>query len=182
MRCNKEIEEKKNKVTFSYEGAKIAYHIKNDAYILGELGQLGVNLIDILACGNSRHVNRVLECALAGIVEVLYPMTKCEITTLTKTEDGNDYVISEELQDEGVIDDKKYVIELSVANMSATTLRFLYRLILEYIIYVVIADYLTLINAEAGVIWAQKAEECRQEIKSAINRSNIPMRLKPHWI
>lgn len=182
MRCNKDIEIEKNKVAFSYEGAKIAYHIKNDAYIQGELGQLGVNLIDILVCGNSRHVNRVLECAFAGIVEGLYPMTKCDITTLTKSEDGNEYMISEELQDEGIIDDKKYVIELCVANMSATTLRYLYRLILEYIIYVVIADYLTLVNAEAAAIWAQKAEECRQEIKSAINRSNIPMRVKPHWI
>lgn len=59
------------------------------------------------------------------------------------------------------------MVELHVPDtMSQTTMHLLSRLIHEYMVYRVLADWLSITNAEAAANWDAKAEAAKDEIES----------------
>ena len=140
---------------------ELLYDIKNYAYV--EADVLGVEnqhaqhvLSEIGEDGNVDRVNRILAVVHSAVIEMLYPYTKAA-------------PIEEEI-DNCLHAPDEYVVELHVPNtMSRTTLHHLSRLIHEFMVYCVMADWLSITNAQASAKWSGKAEAVKEEIESVKN-------------
>ena len=85
---------------------------------------------------------------------MLYPFTKST-------------PIEEEI-DDCLLAPEEYVIELHIPiDVSRTTIHLLSRLIHEYMVYRVLADWLSIMNPNAAANWAAKAELTEREITKA---------------
>ena len=112
--------------------------------------------IDIGQDGNVDRATRILAVVHAAVIEMLYPYTKKEV--------------EEEVIDNMFWQPDEYVIEMQVPQtMSQTTLHLLCRLIHEYMVYRVLADWLSITNPDASANWAAKAEATAEEINSTKN-------------
>ena len=138
---------------------QLLYDIKNYAYIeadvMGEEKQHGQHVLaEIGEEGNVDRVSRILAVVHASIVELLYPWTKSA-------------PIEEEI-DDCLLAPEEYVIELHIPiDVSRTTIHLLSRLIHEYMVYRVLADWLSIMNPNAAANWAAKAELTEREITKA---------------
>ena len=137
-------------VTLKFYKDKLLYDINNYAYIEGDKlpdeAQHAKHLTqDIGENGNIDRATRLLGLMHAAVIELLYPLTKTE-------------VIEEEI-DNRLWDPDVYIIELHVpVKMSRTTMHYLARLIHEWMVYRVLADWLGIVNPEAAANWAAKAQ------------------------
>ena len=149
----------KRAVRLVFKRSQLLYDIKNYAYVeadvMGEEKQHAQHVLaDIGEEGNVDRVTRILAVIHAAVVEMLYPFTKQE-------------PIEEEI-DNCLYAPDEYVVELNVpVAMSRTTLLLLSRLIHEYMVYRVLADWLSITNPEASVNWREKAEAAEREIERA---------------
>lgn len=139
---------------------ELLYDVKNYAYVeadvMGEEKQHAQHVLaDIGEEGNVDRVTRLLAVIHAAVIEMLYPYTKKE-------------AIEEEIDDR-LFAPEEYLVELHVpVTMSRTTIHLLSRLIHEYMVYRVLADWLSITNPEASANWSAKAaatEEGINEIK-----------------
>ena len=143
-------------VRLKFLRSQLLYDIKNYAYIeghvMGEEKQHAQHtLVEIGEEGNVDRVTRILAVVHAAVIEMLYPYTKQE-------------AVEEEIDDR-IWEPEEYMVELHVpASMSRTTMHLLSRLIHEYMVYSVLADWLSITNAEASEGWAAKAAMVREEI------------------
>lgn len=65
---------------------------------------------------------------------------------------------------------EEYVVELNVPNtMSRTTMHHLSKLIHEFMVYCVLADWLSITNPQAAANWSAKAEAIKKEIEEVKN-------------
>lgn len=65
---------------------------------------------------------------------------------------------------------EEYVVEMNVPNtMSRTTMHHLSKLIHEYMVYCVLADWLSITNPHAAANWGAKAEAIKEEIEEVKN-------------
>jgi len=141
--------------------SQLLYDIKNYAFIeadvMGEEKQHAQHMLaDIGEEGNVDRVSRVLAVAHTAVVELLYPLTKQD-------------PIEEEI-DNCLSAPDEYVVELNVPQgMSRTTLQLLSKLIHEYLVYLVLADWLSITDPEASAKWAEKAQLTEEEISKAKN-------------
>ena len=149
----------KRTVRLRFKRSQLLYDIKNYAYIeshvMGDDREHAKHMLaDIGEEGNVDRVSRILAVVHAAVIELLYPYTKSE-------------PIEEEI-DNCLYAPDEYVVELHVPeDMSRTTLHLLSRLIHEYMVYRVLADWLAITNPEAAVNWAEKAEATEKEIEKA---------------
>jgi len=159
-------------VTLIFMREELLYDIKNYAYIeghvMGEEKQHAQHtLVDIGEEGNVDRVNRVLAVVHAGVVEMLYPYTKEEV--------------AEDVIDNMMEEPEEYAIEMRVPRtMSITTIRFIAKLIHEYMVYKVIADWLHITNPQAASHWEMKANEMAEKIQSAKNHRTYAFTRKTH--
>lgn len=146
-------------VSLKFFRKELLYDIKNYAYIeghvMGEDKQHAQHtLVDIGEEGNVDRVNRILAVAHAAVIELMYPYTKQP----AEEEEINDRIWAPEV----------YLVELHVPEtMSRTTMHLLSRLIHEFMVYSVLADWLSITNPDAAANWAVKAEATEKEIERA---------------
>ena len=140
---------------------QLLYDIKNNAYIegdvMGEEKQHAQHvLVEIGEEGNVDRVSRILAVVHTAVIEMLYPYTKAE-------------PIEEEI-DNCLHAPEEYVVELNVpTTMSRTTLHHLSKLIHEFMVYCVLADWLSITNPQAAANWSAKAEAVEKEIEEVKN-------------
>lgn len=152
-------EDGKRTVRLKFLRPQLLYDIRNYAFIegdvMGEEKQHAQHvLVEIGEAGNVDRVSRILAVIHAAVIELLYPWTKCE-------------PVEEEIDDCLEVPDE-YVVELRVPqDVSRTTVHLLSRLVHEYMVYRVMADWLGITNPEAAANWAAKAEEAEKEIEEA---------------
>lgn len=159
--CSGSVESEKRNVTLKFKRDQLLYDINNYAYVEGHVMKeedecRKHTTIDIGQDGNIDRATRILAVVHAAVVEMLYPYTKKEVV--------------EETIDNMFWQPEEYVIELTVPQtMSQTTLHLLCRLIHEYMVYRVLADWLSITSPEAAANWAAKAEATANEINSTKN-------------
>lgn len=148
-------------VTLKFLREQLIYDIRNYAYIegdvMGEERQHAQHVLtDIGEKGNIDRVLRILAVVHAAVIELLYPLTKQEAV--------------EETIDDKIWEPDEYRIVLTVpTDMSRTTMHLLSRLIHEYMVYSVLADWMSITNPEAAANWAAKAARTEEEIQHAKN-------------
>ncbi len=153
--CGGNVESRVVRLTF--KRAELLYDIKNYAFVeadvMGEERQHAQHqLADIGEAGNVDRVSRILAVVHTAVVDMLYPYTKEE-------------PVEEEISD--VLETpEEYVVVLTVPiTVSRTTLQLLSKLIHEYMVYRVMADWLSITNPQASVHWMEKADATQMEIE-----------------
>lgn len=140
---------------------QLLYDIKNYAYVeadvMGEEKQHAQHVLaEIGEDGNVDRVSRILAVVHTAVIEMLFPYTKAE-------------PIEEEI-DNCLHAPEEYVVEMNVPNtMSRTTMHHLSKLIHEYMVYCVLADWLSITNPQAAAKWGAKAEAIKEEIEEVKN-------------
>ena len=153
--------EDKRVVRLKFLRDQLLYDIKNYAYVegdvMGEEKQHAQHvLVEIGEEGNVDRVSRILAVVHTAVIEMLFPYTKAE-------------PIEEEI-DDCLHAPEEYVVELNVPNtMSRTTLHHLSKLIHEFMVYCVLADWLSITNPQAAANWSAKAEAIKEEIEEVKN-------------
>ena len=122
-------------------------------------------LADIGEKGNVDRVSRILAVVHTAVVDMLYPYTK---------EDPEEEEISDVLETP-----EEYVVVLTVPiTVSRTTLQLLSKLIHEYMVYRVMADWLSITNPQASVHWMEKAESTQMDIERTKSVHSRPLTRK----
>ena len=153
--------DEKRVVRLKFLRNQLLYDIKNYAFVeadvMGEEKQHAQHVLaDIGEDGNVDRVTRILAVVYSDVIEMLYPYTKTE-------------AVEEEIDDR-LWAPEEYVVELSVpVSMSRTTMHLLSKLIHEYMVYCVLADWLGITNPQAAANWAAKAEAVKKEIDEVKN-------------
>lgn len=153
------VENVKRTVRLRFVRQQLLYDIRNYAYIegdvLGEEHQHAQHvLVEIGESGNVDRVTRILSAVHASVVEMLYPWTKSD-------------PVEEEIDDCLYAPDA-YIVELHVPlDVSRTTMHLLSRLIHEYMVYEVLADWLSITHPQSSANWASKAEATERAITQA---------------
>nr|WP_311450807.1 hypothetical protein [uncultured Porphyromonas sp.] len=156
---------------------ELLYDIRNVAYIEGESrdisGSNGVDthqIKDIAEDGNIDRVKRILDLGVSECEEALYPYTRNMLS-----EFGVEY-----RDDLPLEDSEGWVICMIVPiTMSHTTLCYLEKLIHEYLVALVLYDWLSLTGRDSLAIWRDKREELMGQIKHIQNNRVSRIRLKP---
>lgn len=165
-------DENKRTVLLKFYRAQLLYDIKNYAYIeghvMGEEKQHAQHvLVEIGEEGNVDRVTRILAVVHAAVIELLYPYTK--------------QAPVEEVIDDCLYAPDEYLVEMHVPEtMSRTTMHLLSRLIHEFMVYSVLADWLSITHPEAAANWALKAEATEKEIDKAKNLRTKAFTRKTH--
>lgn len=166
------VEQKRNKVVLKFHRDNLLYDIKNYAYVESDVMSEDAQhnrhvLAEIGEAGNVDRVYRILSVVHAAVIEMLYPYTK-------------KLPVDEEI-DNSLIAPETYEIEMQVPDtMSRSTLHLLSRLIHEYMVYSVLADWLDITNPQAAANWREKAEITSSEInRTKSNRAAFVRPLRP---
>lgn len=150
------------RVTLLFDREALLYDIANVAYVEGDVMQTDNahdrhQVMDIAEQGNVDRVTRVLDLAHSECVEALYPFTKVEC------DDGAEL-------DDLFGECASYVIVLRVPErFSGTTARLLEQLIHEYMVAMVLADWLGITCPAAAEKWAVKARGALDEVKRKLH-------------
>lgn len=155
--------EQRNKIaTLTFSRESLLYDIGNYAYIQGDAMptaevQAQQKIIDLTQEGNIDRVTRILDLAFAACVEYLYPYTKVECS-------------QDEIRNNTLVESEEYVLSLKLPNdFSRTTIDLIAKLIHEYLVYYVMADWLSLTYPALSTIWREKLSAVEAEIKSRLN-------------
>jgi hypothetical protein len=172
-RCTQDGEEKL-RVTLTFKRNELLDDIKNYAYVESHVMAPDTEhskhmIADIGEEGNVDRVTRVLDLGVSICREALYPYAKRDVA---KT------AYDDELKERG-----QYVIVLNVpTTFSQTTLTLLERLIHEFLVCRVLADWLSITNPEKSAVWLAKASEAESELQSAMNTRRSRQRIVQHWL
>lgn len=151
-----------NTATLSFSREAIIYDIENYAYIVADSiikdeEHAKHQVLDIAQEGNIDRVTRMVNIAFAKCVEMLYPYTKNECG-------------QQEYYDNSLVGDDVLLMSLSLPEgFSRTTLDFVSKLIHEYIVYCVMADWLSLTYPALSAVWRAKQQEAEQDIRTRLN-------------
>ncbi len=162
-------------VTLTFKRAELLYDASNYSYVLAEHIPEGDEcrrhqVMDICQEGNVDRVTRVLNMAHAECVEMLYPYTKSEIPD---GECSMDDILSEP---------DVYEIKLTLAEtFSLSTVRLLESLIHEYLVCRVLADWMSITEANAEATWEKKFMALREKIRTSLmsRTGKVRRKLKP---
>lgn len=169
--------ENTKQVTLKFKRDKLLYDAKNYAFVeadvMGDPESEAVRhaqhqLADIAEKGNIDRVSRILSLVHSEVEEMLYPYTKSEL-------------VEEEL-DNTLEEPTEYVIVLNLpVSMSRTTVKYINKLVHEYMVYRVMADWLKITNKAAAEAWGSRAEDTKKEINSVKNhrRGGIVRKMNP---
>jgi hypothetical protein len=152
-------------VTLKFIREQLLYDIRNIAYVEsdvmpGDNDHSRHQVADIGEDGNVDRVTRIMDLAFAAVTELLYPYTKSSV--------GEKEERTDEFKESEV-----YVIDLLVPDdFSKTTVDYLTRLIHEFVVYRVLADWMgiaNLGNSESAANWEAKASSLADEIDSTLH-------------
>lgn len=138
------------------------YDIRNVAWVEGDVyavedSHLRHQVQDIGEDGNVDRVTRVLDLSYSECVEILYPYTKRPV----HGEVGVDNTLDAQ---------HVYLIELSLpSDYSVTTVMLLKKLIHEYMVSRVLADWLSITLPSRSSHWEEVCESLRVKIRDSLN-------------
>lgn len=147
-----------------FKREELLYDIANMAYVEGDITPAQDSherhqIQDVVEDGNIDRVLRKIDLAVDACTEALYPYTKTEIDLEESREDT--------LESEG-----DYYIGLMLpTDFSKTTVNYLEKLIHEYIVCYVLADWMSITNirnTQSAVNWSAKLEETKDEMQRAL--------------
>lgn len=156
------IEEDNRKVTLLFGRESLLYDIANIAYVEADVMKEDApherhQVFDITEDGNVDRVTRILDLVHAQCVEALSAYTQCECEDDTSLND--DFTEAD-----------TYQIVMNVPQQfSATTAKYLEQLIHEYMVDMVLAEWLMITKPDSAANWATKAASLMEEIKKKLN-------------
>lgn len=172
MSCLLKKEEGKANAILTFKRDRLIYDIENYAYIEGSVMETENShnrhtVADVGQEGNIDRVSRKIDLAVAKCKEMLYPYTKHEV--------------HKPVLDNRMKVPSTYAIVLTLPEgFSQTTLILLERLIHEYIVCMVVADWMSITNPSKTETWREKAEEAATEIRTSLRARLGNVRRKPH--
>ncbi len=149
-------------VKLSFIREQLLYDIKNYAFVEGDVMQVKTEhdrhqVIDVGEDGNIDRVTRVLDLSFVECVDLLYPYSK---KTFEDMQESNDVLEETET----------YTIEMKVPDwFSKTTVVLLEKLIHEYMVYRVLADWMSITNPASKANWEEKIEDVSKKIQGCMN-------------
>lgn len=166
-------EYKKVKVEFILRRDQLIYDISNGAFIEGDImpedsGKLRTTLQDLTQDGNIDRTDRVMNLAVSECEEMLYPYTKKEVRAESCDNAPSEldrYVISAELPEQ----------------FSQTTVDMLAKLLHEYVVSRVLADWIFSTKPESMAKWLDRVDDVKARIKQtmSIRRKKIRRGVSP---
>ena len=138
--------------------AELLYDIANRAYVIADAagdntGHAAHIIKDIAEDGNIDVVSNILSLAHAECVEALYPYSREEVSApCVKPNESTEYNIALQLPD----------------NFSQTTLQLVSSLICEYMVSLVLREWLAMTVPELASIWSERALALRDRIRTAL--------------
>ena len=114
-------------------------------------------VFDIAQDGNIDRVNRILDLAHAECVEMMYPYTKepCD---------------NEEVQDNSLSVKEQYQISMLVPDdFSKSTVSLITKLVHEYMVCRVLADWMSITNPSSQSNWQSKLDSIEEQIRNHLN-------------
>lgn len=158
----------KTEVVLKFKREELLYDVKNLAYVeadvMGEERQHAQHVLaDIGEEGNVDRVTRILAVVHDKVEDMLYPYTSME-------------PVEEEIDDRMWAPEEYMIVMRVPKSMSRTTLHLLSKLIHEYMVCHVLADWLGITNAESAAKWMAKAEIKEKEIGRAKNQRGVMTR------
>ena len=173
MGCFLDVEEGRQVGVLIFRREQLMYDIKNYAYIEGsvlpkETEAHNRHMVqDVGEEGNEDRVSRVLDLCHAQAKEALYPYTKHKI--------HNPEIVNR------LNKPRIYGIVLDLpAGFSQTTLILLERLIHEYMVSMVMADWMSITNPAKEQTWRVKAQEAEEGMRSCLSARIGKFRRKLH--
>ena len=151
---------------------QLIYDIRNVAFVEGDIMPEDQQherhtVQDIGEAGNIDRVTRVLDLAHSECVEWLYPFTKRRIYR--------------DCLDDRLTAKKVYSIFMTVPkDFSQTTLNALEKLVHEYLVSSVIADWLSIANTKKAAVWEEKKENLKTAIKNKPRMRRGRLRIRKH--
>lgn len=149
-------------VSLSFARKSLLDDIQNYSFVEGDMmagdNELPKHYVqDICGDGNIDRVQRVIELGLSEVEQLLFAFVK------EKVED-------DESRDNGLTESDSYTISMSVpADFAKSTLTYLSRLIHEYIVCRVLADWYSITNVESVAKWEVKMREAKEAISTCIH-------------
>ena len=162
-------------VTLTFKRPELLYDVENYSFVEGDIMETENEhaqhqVFDIGQSGNVDRVTRVLNLAHSECAEMLYPYSKEKLPDEHK--EFNDILAAPETYD----------IVLSLPeDFSISTVRLLEHLIHEYLVYRVLADWMSITNPRSQSNWENKIESLKQKIQiSLVSRiGKVRRKLKP---
>lgn len=174
--CQEEEEKKKNRkqVRLTFKRKELIYDVSNYSFVVSDVlpedaEHARHQIADIAQDGNIDRVTRVLNLAHAEVVEALYPYTKNDVICGTSLDD----VLQEP---------EEYTIALSVpSDFSSTTVNLLEHLIHEYLVYMVLWDWLGITLPASASVWEDKLHALKKKLRSLLmsRTGRIRRKMKP---
>lgn len=149
-------------VALTFARKELLYDIENYAFVEGDVMRTDNEhakhqVFDIAQDGNIDRVNRVLDLAHAECVEMLYPYTK-------EPCDG------EEVQDNELTVKEQYEISMLVPDdFSKSTVSLITKLLHEYMVCRVLADWMSITNPSSQSNWQSKLDSIEEQIRNHLN-------------
>lgn len=158
------IKERTKTVELRFEREELLYDIRNIAYVEGDVmkGEEHEHnrhqVQDIGEDGNIDRVTRVLDLWVDYCREKLFPVTKEDVESGLVLEDD-------------LVETDVYVINMLVPDdFSSTTCKYLERLIHEFLVDRVLADWFGIVYPDKAAWWLTKAGEIEDQIDSQLNK------------
>lgn len=149
-------------VSLNFAREALLYDVRNYAYVEGDIMQdkeehTKHQVFDIAEDGNIDRVTRVLDLAHAECVEMMYPYTKIECE-------------AEEVRYNTLSETGEYNISLLVPDdFSQTTIDLISKLVHEYMICRVMADWLSITKPSSSDNWEAKMNISKEKIQTHLN-------------
>lgn len=140
----------------------LLYDIENYAFVEGDVMQAQTEherhqVIDIGQDGNIDRVTRILDLTHTECVEFLYPYTKVPCDEL-------------EWRDDSFAERHEYHIWMLVPlDFSQSTVNLLTRLIHEYMVCRVLADWMSITNPASKTNWEDKIASIKEQIRARMH-------------
>ncbi|MBE6199060.1 MAG: hypothetical protein E7138_02025 [Rikenellaceae bacterium] len=149
-------------VELTFTRQNLLYDIENYAFVEGDVMRTDNEhakhqVFDIAQDGNIDRVNRILDLAHAECVEMMYPYTKepCD---------------SEEVQDNSLSVKEQYQISMLVPDdFSKSTVSLITKLVHEYMVCRVLADWMSITNPSSQSNWQSKLDSIEEQIRNHLN-------------
>lgn len=154
-----------HKATLTFLRSELLYDARNIAYVEGDVMPTDDEhdrhqVMDLGEDGNIDRVTRIIDLAIAHCREMLFPYSRTDVD-------------EEEERDDKLETPDEYTIELRLPDdFSKSTLTYLEKLIHEYLICRILADWMSITNLKnpsSATNWASKLESLEDEIESTLN-------------
>lgn len=174
--CCGQTEETKRNVKLTFLRDELLYAVADPSYVEGDLlhevdeEHVRHLVTDIVQEVGIDRVTRVLDMAHAECVEMLYPYSKQEIPE------------EQEPLDDKLTETEVYEIDLTLpANFSFTTVKLLEKLIHEYLVARVLADWMSITKPNSEANWEKKFTLLREKIRTCLTTrtGRVRRRLQP---